>query len=185
MTRIIIIIFFCFFSLPCFHAQTDSAQVEGVKDKKSVYSRARKATIMSAILPGLGQAYNKKYWKVGVIYAGFGGLGYLFYINNSYYNEYRTALILSQDSSHNGFASGYSTDQLSKLKAQYRKNRDFTIIGLAAIYLLNIVDANVDAHLKTFDVSDDLSIRVDPWQSLYNTGNGIKTANGFSVKLTF
>jgi hypothetical protein len=140
---------------------------------------------MSAVVPGLGQIYNKSYWKVGVIYAGFGGLGYLFYVNNFNYNLFRTALIKSQEPGQNGFASGYSTSQLSTLKAQYRKNRDFAAIGLAAIYVLNIVDANVDAHLKTFDVSDDLSIHVDPWQDIYHDGNGIRTAGGFSVKLKF
>jgi hypothetical protein len=185
LIRTIILIFFFFSSLLSLRAQSDSAKVEGVKDKKTVYARARRATVMSAIIPGLGQAYNKKYWKVGIIYAGFGGLGYLFYINNFNYNQFREALILSQEPGQNGFAHGYSTTQLSTLKAQYRKNRDFAAIGLAAIYLLNIVDANVDAHLKTFDVSDDLSISVDPWQTIYNTGNRIKTANGLSIKLNF
>ncbi|MCE3259623.1 MAG: hypothetical protein K0S12_1264 [Bacteroidetes bacterium] len=140
---------------------------------------------MSAVLPGLGQVYNKKYWKVGIIYAGLGGLGYLFYINNANYNEYRSALILSQQDGQNGYAYGYSTSQLSAEKARFRKYRDFTAIGIAAVYLLNIVDANVDAHLKTFDVSDDLSLSIDPWQQVIHDGNGFKTANGVSFKFNF
>lgn len=166
-------------------AQTDSIQQEPVTNKKQVYSSARKATIMSAVLPGLGQIYNKKIWKTGIIYGAFGGLGYLFYVNQSNYSDFRKALILSQEPQQNGFASGYSTSQLSIEKARYKKYRDFTVIGLAAVYLLNIVDANVDAHLKTFDVSDDLSLNIDLWQLPHHPMTGRGSATGLSLKLNF
>lgn len=157
--------------------------------KKQIYGGPRKATIMSAILPGLGQIYNHKVWKVPVIYAGLGGFGYFFYTNNSLYNDYRNALILSQKNT-NGTAIAenrvYTTDQLQSQKLYYKKYRDFAIIGMGIIYLINIVDANVDAHLNTFDVSDDLSLQISPYQEMYSLPlMGNKIATGVSLKLNF
>jgi len=155
--------------------------------KKAVYSTARKASIMSAVLPGLGQAYNKKYWKIPVIYAGLGGFGYMFLTNNKQYNLYRANVIAYNDNDSLTLPSmpEYSSDQSQILKLQYRKNRDFAVIGFSIVYLINIIDANVDAHLRTFDVSDDLSIHIDPWQSTYKTSLGYRTATGLSIKLNF
>src|SRR5207342_636009 len=137
----------------------DSAKVE----HKRIYSRAHKATIFSAVLPGAGQVYNKKYWKVPIIYAALGGMGYLFYINNYDYNYYRTNLAAKYDNdSSTNNETPYSTDQLIELKKSYKKNRDLAIIGGSLVYLINIIDANVDAHLATFDVSDDLSMKLSP-----------------------
>ena len=139
---------------------------------------------MSAILPGLGQVYNKKYWKVPVIYAGLGGFGYMFYINNIQYNYYRAALLYSVNNNGVAMADGalYSTDDLQRLKVGFKKYRDFAVIGMGIFYLLNLIDANVDAHLKTFDVSDNLSVNIDPWQTMDFRG---KCATGLSVKLNF
>ena len=162
--------------------QTDTTTVEGVKDKKAVYSNARKATIMSAILPGLGQIYNKKYWKAPVIYAGMGALGYMFVTNNNQYNYYRQHLIAEYDEDPNTLnTSGYSGTQLQTQKVYYRRYRDFAAIGIGVLYVLNIIDANVDAHLKTFDVSDDLSVHLGPWQGWCNG----TSATGISVKINF
>ncbi len=154
------------------------------KNKKAIYSGARKATIMSACLPGLGQIYNKKYWKVPIIYAGLGGFGYMFYTNNNKYNYYRAALLYSVDNGGYAIADNrtYATDQLQTLKINYKKFRDFSVIGIGIFYLINIIDANVDAHLKTFDVSDDLSINIDPWQTISSEG---KFVTGLSIKLNF
>lgn len=155
--------------------------------KKATYSIARKASIMSAALPGLGQSYNKKYWKIPIIYAGLGGFGYMFLINNKQYNIYRANVIAYNDNDSTTIPSlpEYSSDQSQTIKLQYRKYRDFAVIGFSLIYLINIIDANVDAHLKTFDVSDDLSIYIEPWQSTYKTGSGYRTATGLSIKLKF
>ncbi len=156
-------------------------------EKKAIYSSARKASIMSAILPGLGQAYNKKYWKIPIIYAGLGGFGYMFLTNNKQYNLYRANVIAYNDNDSSTVPSlpEYSSDQSQVLKLQYRKYRDFAVIGFSIVYLINIIDANVDAHLRTFDVSDDLSINLDPWQSTYKTSSGYRTATGLSIKLNF
>lgn len=157
------------------------------KQKKAIYSSARKASIMSAVIPGLGQAYNKKYWKIPIIYAGLAGFGYMFLSNNKQFNDYRANVIAYNDNDSTTVPPfpAYSSDQSQTLKLQYRKNRDFAVIGFSLIYLINIIDANVDAHLKTFDVSDDLSIHLDPWQSTFKTSSGYKTATGLSIKLYF
>lgn len=168
-------------------SQLDTGATDGVKDKKAVYGSARKASIMSAVLPGLGQIYNKKYWKVPVIYAGMGGLGYFFYVNNARYNFYRQGLLTAVANGGNAVVDGQtqSTTQLQTQKLYYRKFRDFAGIGIGILYILNIIDANVDAHLKTFDVSDDLSFYLDPYHQIYNYGKTYSTVTGLSIKLNF
>ena len=157
------------------------------KENKAIYSSARKASILSAIIPGLGQAYNKKYWKIPIVYAGIGGFGYMFLSNNKQYNLYRANVKAYNDDDPTTVPGlpQYSSDQSQTLKLQYRKYRDFAVIGFSLVYLINIIDANVDAHLKTFDVSDDLSINIDPWQSTYQANSGIRTATGLSLKFNF
>lgn len=153
-------------------------------DKKKIYSSARKATILSAILPGAGQVYNKKYWKVPIVYAGLGGFGYMFGFYNSQYNVARKYLKAEYDGDSSTVNNtGLSGDQLLVYKTNYRRFRDISVIGLAAVYVLNIIDANVDAHLKTFDVSDDLSLKISPWENLCYTGTGYCFAGGISIKL--
>lgn len=154
--------------------------------KKENYFAPRRASILSALLPGLGQAYNKKYWKIPIIYAGIGGFGYMFAFNNKEYNYYRKNLIAVNDEDpRTANETAYSSEQLQTLKNEYKKSRDLAIIGIAVIYFLNIIDANVDAHLKTFDVTDDLSIHLDPWQSVYQRQNGYGVASGLSLKINF
>ena len=141
-------------------------------------------------MPGLGQAYNKKYYKIPIIYAGLGGFGYLFVKNNMQYNNYKNALILSQDTAVNkGYYSvdgiKYSTTQLQTQKLYYKKFRDLGVIGMGIIYLLNIIDANVDGHLQTFDVSDNLSLHIQPWQKNISTASTNKMVYGLSLTLNF
>ncbi len=159
-------------------AQKDSVQQAAIQ-KRRIYSDPRKASIMSAVVPGLGQAYNRRYWKIPVIYAGLAGFSYYFYINNGPYNDYRRALRESDTGPGYATVAGvtYSTENLQILKNDYKRQRDLGAIGIMAIYLLNIIDANVDAHLRTFDVSDDLSLNINPWL------NGNKSI-GLSLHLT-
>lgn len=192
MIRNFIILIFLFFVFS-FKAQNDTLVLgkdttpQTKTQKKATYSSARKASIMSAVLPGLGQAYNKKYWKIPIIYAGLGGFGYMFLTNNKQYNLYRANVIAYNDDDPSTVPSlpEYSSEQSQVLKLYYRKNRDFAVIGFSLIYLINIIDANVDAHLRTFDVSDDLSIHLEPWQSTYKINSGYRTATGLSIKLNF
>ncbi|MCU0433557.1 MAG: DUF5683 domain-containing protein [Bacteroidia bacterium] len=125
----------------------------------------KRAALMSACLPGLGQAYNKKYWKIPIIYVGFGGLGYSVGFNHTYYKRYRDAIRLRYDGdpNTNDVYPLFSDDDLSTLKNYYQRFRDLSIIGMAALYTLNVIDAAVDAHLFYFNVSDDLSLRATPF----------------------
>lgn len=182
-----IILFSLFFSIFSFNAiSQDTLKVEKKGKNKAIYYEARKATIMSAILPGLGQAYNKKWWKVPIVYAGIGGFGYLFYTNQQNFNFYGKNLKYENDGDPNTInETKYDSDQLLTLKNDYRKYRDLGIIGCVVIYALNIVDANVDAHLKTFDVSDDLSLQIKPYSNFYSFNNSSGFQTGITLNLRF
>ena len=155
-----------------------------------------KATIMSACLPGLGQIYNRKWWKVPIVYAGLGGLGYLAYSNYSEYRSYLHAYefktgdlpegtTLSQHEAD--LANKYADSQLQTYKESYRRDFEFYSILTVAWYGLNILDACVDGHLYTYDISDDLSFSIDPY--LRPTETPIKIPQyaqvGLSFKLNF
>ena len=155
-----------------------------------------KASIMSACLPGLGQIYNGKWWKVPIVYAGLGGLGYLVYSN---YYEYRSYLhayefktgdlpegvTLNQHETE--LANKYADSQLQTYKESYRRDFEFYGILTMAWYGLNILDACVDGHLYSYDISDDLSLSVDPY--LRAAESPIKMPQyaqvGLSFKLNF
>lgn len=169
------------------YAQTDSSAIKNTTDTTVVKLNKlpphppKKAALMSACLPGLGQAYNKKYWKIPIIYAGFGGLGYSFGFNHSYFKKYRNSLRgrLDNDPNTIDFYPQYSDDDLVTLKQYYQRWRDLSLIGMAALYTLNIIDASVDAHLFYFNVSDDLSLRASPF--MIPTAQGPIT--GFGIQL--
>lgn len=148
----------------------------------------RKATIYSAILPGLGQVYNKKYWKVPLIYIGFGTIGYFINWNNDNYQLFKTGyrhLVDTNPETQDYLKieavrrNNYNLDNptefnnlktaLSKQQDYYRRNRDLLIISFVGFYGLNIIDASVDAHLFDFDISDDLTLKWEP--SMMNFDN--------------
>ena len=146
----------------------------------------KKATILSAVLPGAGQFYNKKYWKPPIIYAIGGGLGYIAYTNFKKYDGYRD-IIIKRTSSPDSipfddiYASLYTTDNLLVLQNGFRTNFEYASVGLFLIYVLQIVDATVDAHLFYFDISDDLSLNIKPsfWPSRNTTYSGINLTLNF------
>ncbi len=154
---LIVVLLFSIISFPA------KAQVK--RDSLSLLHSPTKASIYSAILPGAGQAYNQKYWKIPIIYAGFAGLGYLAKINNDDYKIYKDAYRLRLDGDVNtvdGYVGVYSDQDLATLKNYYRRNRDLSLIGMSVLYILNILDASVDAHLFFFNVNDDLSLHIQP-----------------------
>jgi hypothetical protein len=133
-----------------------------VKDSASLASkkRANKVALMSAIVPGLGQIANKKYWKLPIIYGGAGVLVYFIKTNNDEYKKYKNALLYrtDKDSTTIDDYPGYTIDDLSIRRDYYRRNRDLSYILAGVLYTLNIIDAYVDSQLMNFDVSDNLSI---------------------------
>lgn len=128
----------------------------------------KKAALYSAILPGAGQVYTKKYWKVPIVYGGIVTSFYFINENNSKYIEYREAALLSHETGENQL--GYNYSELKTLKEHYRRNRDVSYFSFVAIYILNIVDASVNAHLFSFDVSDDISMNIQPYSTFSNKG---------------
>lgn len=124
-----------------------------------------KATIMSAALPGLGQIYNGKWWKVPIIYGGLGGLIYSSVAADLNRQRHKRAYLARIDDDPNTideFDGRYSDANLRQLVSFYQRNRDLSLIFTGVLYALNIIDASVDAHLKDFDVSDDLTLQVRP-----------------------
>ena len=148
--------------------------VSTVKKAEVETHSPRKATIYSAALPGLGQIYNRKYWKVPLVYGGFAALGYFINFNNEKYIIYRQAYsdIIDKDPTTSSYLKlitrpreelmGQYTEQLRSYKDYWRRNRDLLVIGTAVFYAVNIIDASVDAHFFKFDISDDLTMKWVP-----------------------
>lgn len=167
------------------HTDSSSVIIPDTLAKKEVKTHSpKKAAIFSAIIPGSGQVYNRKYWKVPIIYAGFGGLGYLFMQNNTEFRYYRDILLNRADSSATYVdpLPNVSNEQVFAYREDFRRYRDLCFVGMFAIYVLNIIDASVDAHMFTFDVSEDLSLHVSPYATpnLY-----LPPASGVTLTLKF
>lgn len=115
--------------------------------------------LYAAICPGLGQIYNKKYWKLPILYAGLGTAIYFIAFNQHYYNYYNRLL---DQINANPSNSIYSASEVSSIITYYHNDRDLSIIIAVGVYMISIVDANVDAQLMGFNVSDDISMRFTP-----------------------
>ena len=122
------------------------------------------ATILSSACPGLGQIFNKKYWKVPLIYAALGTTMYYYIDNNEKYQEYKLAYIARNDNDPNTLDNflDYSSANLVTLKDYYRNSRDAAMFLFILTYFLNIVDASVDTHFLNYNLNDDLSINLKP-----------------------
>ena len=144
--------------------------------------------MFSAVLPGSGQAYNKKYWKIPVVYAGFGLMYYYINSNNLEYQKFKNAYTYKSSSTpdpalYNSYVDKYPLTSLQDGKEYYRRNRDLSIILCSFWYLLNITDAAVDAYLFDYDISPDLSLRISPFTSA--TSGQITSLPGISFTLAF
>lgn len=155
---------------------------ENTEDPKSIKLKKiydpKKAAMLSAAFPGLGQIYNKKYWKLPFVYGGLAALGYGVYWNNKYFVIYTNAyfdytdgnpttnrwkdLFNQSDITDTEAGNSQLATKLDQKRTSYRRDRDFMIILTLGMYVLNIIDASVDAHLSDFDISKDISLRVEP-----------------------
>lgn len=167
--------------------QTDSLgrfQLEQIKEAEKepslLQKDPKKATFLSAILPGAGQVYNGKSWKVPILYAGI--LTDLYFINYNHrrYESFRDALFALDKKEPNQFPS-LNRAALVRNVDYWRQNRDLTLLLLVGIYALNLVDANVDAHLSGFDISEDLALQVAPKLGTISASNSM----GLSLTLRF
>lgn len=151
----------------------------------------KRAALYSAILPGLGQGYNKKYWKIPVIYAGIGTISYFAISNNNEYKiykkayDYKTEVNTDVGDDIKELADRYTADNLISMRDYYRRNTELSWIILAIWYGLNIIDATVDAHFFYYDIGDDLSLSIDHFNNTcYNYSNcGLTT--GLTFRLNF
>ncbi len=180
-------------------SQKDSTAVKEktVKEKiefpQGVYNplSPSKAAFCSAILPGMGQIYNKKYWKAPIVWGVLGGTTYLYIDNNSIYKRYRTAFKLRKAGLQDEFtlidAAGNTTVLISEAglesaQKQLRENRDLALLSSVLVYVLQIVEASVNAHLLQFNTDDNLTFKPAVIPDNMNFAN---TAVGFNLKYQF
>jgi hypothetical protein len=143
--------------------------------------RPAKAAFYSAILPGLGQAYNKRYWKIPIVYGALGTGVYFYVTNNEEYHRYRNAYKQRLAGKEDEFLGQYSDKTLLNAQKVFQRNRDLSLLVTVGLYVLNIVDANVDAHLMQFNVNDRLSLRPD----IYPTEVNYKQNVGMTLNYRF
>jgi hypothetical protein len=151
-----------------------------------VFHSPKKATIYSLVLPGLGQIYNRRYWKVPIVYVGFGVIYYFIRFNNKNYKDFRDAYAWSLEqhqqppvvpyqlntlgftspfSAPNEYATKYTSAQLLEGREYYRRNLEMSYMLTVALWLLQTVDAVVDAHFYNFSLTNDISLNIKPWVS--------------------
>lgn len=175
-------------SLSVFDSTSVFSKIDTLKSSSKKHS-AKRAVFFSAILPGLGQAYNKKYWKIPIVYAGFAGLSYAVYYTATNFKNARDAYRLQADGDPSTVGSFQGTTNEATLK-EYRDyhKRNLTISGfcLGLWYCINLIDAAVDAHLFDFNMSDKLTMHVQP---SFGPAYGSYAYSGFSyggqIYLTF
>jgi hypothetical protein len=151
---------------------------ETCKAQESLVKIPKQAGIYSAIIPGAGQVYTKKYWKVPIIYAGLITSAYYFKENHDLYNLYKETY-LNRIDDNNTDNLDYSNTDLITLTDFYRRNREVSALLFTLTYILNIVDASVSAHLFDYDVTEDISLHFQPIYMAKENANGLS----LSIKL--
>jgi hypothetical protein len=160
-------------------SQTKTETKSAADTAKKVRSIAAKAAIRSAILPGLGQIYNKKYWKLPLVYGALAIPVSTFKYNSEWYTKTRfayTARVTNDTANFKNIArelQPISTEALRTYRNSFRKNMDFSVLGLLLMWGLNVVDATVDGHLRTFNISDDLTMSIQPSTRNFQQGFGM------------
>ena len=181
--RYVVYFFFSLLIIAAPAGGTYAQNVAGAKQKTSLHKRKKekpkrpprdpkKASLMS-LLPGMGQAYNHKYWKIPIVYVGFGVIGYFAVTNTRYYRDYKEAYAYKTEHpdctvqkpeciEQHPLAAKYSKESLQYIRDYYRRNMQLSYIIGGAWYILQIIDANVDAHLSHWNVSKNVSLEVSP-----------------------
>lgn len=179
--------------------QTDSLlNLNHYKKEKRFIPDPQRALWLSLIIPGAGQIYNRKLWKIPIVYGGFLGCLYALTWNNQMYSDYSQAYLDIMDDDPNtksymnmlplnyditGKEDQYK-DIFKNKKNYYRKYRDMSIFAMIGVYLLSVVDAYVDAELSSFDISKDLGLKIEP--AIFNSGRNMANSSvGVQCKLNF
>ena len=170
-------------------AQQDTILVESQDSFEAIEeekAHSPKKAMLFSLIPGGGQIYNKKWWKVPIIYAGMGLSAYAAVWNQEQYNVYSDAFDIRNDGDEDTkdeFDGIYTDEQLIQAQNYYDKNKETAIVIGVAIFALSILDANVDAHLHEFDVSDDLSLKIEP--TVFNLGTSGFNYSGLRLSFKF
>lgn len=178
-------------------APTPTDSIQHAVNKQIWVPNPTKATWLALVIPGGGQIYNRKYWKLPIFYGGFAGCAYALTWNSKMYKDYSNAYKDAvkgnwqsssiQDLLPPGYTDRVSTTQLTetlrKRKDTYRRYRDLSIFAFIGVYLLSVVDAYVDAELSNFDISPDLSMRVEP--AVLNNQTSHSSGKSVGVQCSF
>jgi hypothetical protein len=180
-----ILIFIFLIGNSCVLAQTQIEEGLIVSDtvKKSEINplAPAKAAFYSAVFPGMGQVYNKKYWKLPLVYGALGTTIYFYISNNKKYHQYRDAYKRRLEGFTDDNYTYLDNSRLISAQKFYQKNRDLSALLTGLFYVLNIVDANVDAHLMQFNVNDKLTVKPDFYRNDFTAKQDI----GLCVTLKF
>ncbi|HEY2727732.1 MAG TPA: DUF5683 domain-containing protein [Parafilimonas sp.] len=166
----------------------DSATMKLAKKDSTLEARhiPRKATLRSAIIPGWGQAYNREYWKIPIVYGALAVPGSLFIYNNKWYQKTKEAyniLVNGGDTlSIDPKLKGLDAPDLQYYRNSFRKDRDYSVLFFLLVWGLNVADATVFAHLKDFDVSSDLSMSIQPDYNIDTKSPALSIAFNFKNK---
>jgi len=175
------------FILSSVSAQNDSVSAKLPKFSSDIQLKHNpKIASYLSIIPGAGQIYNKKYWKLPIIYAGLGTASYLinYYYNKSqYYRDEYVYRINNGVAFHNPDLADKPTENILATRNTYRSRMEISIAAFAIVYALNILDATVDAHLYYFDISDDLSMTLKPSLQMYQYSGNYTFAPSVGLKL--
>ena len=178
-------------------AQADSLTVQPEMTKKKWIPNPQKSLWLSLIIPGAGQIYNRKYWKLPLVYGGFVGCTYALTWNSKMYKDYSQAYqdIMSDNPNNDSYLDflgpgatpemvqsrlKYYQDLFKSRKDMYRRQRDLSIFAFIGVYVLSVIDAYVDAELSNFDISDDVSMKVEP--TTFNGAQNVYRTEGVGLK---
>lgn len=192
--------------------KTDSLKTEGKQYRTALFMKQsqrinqkidtffnkpnpKTATYLS-LFPGLGQIYNKKYWKLPIVYAGFGVIGYFAFDNRNYYLQFKeayTCKINEGDDCENPLAQNYTAQNLQTIRDGYRRNMELSFIVMGLWYVLQMLDATVDAHLYYWEIDETTTLQVQPniqpasWMAQPSFSNALPSPafNGITVSLKF
>lgn len=169
-----------------------ATMMDGVVNfQPSDYPHPGKATLYSLLCPGLGQIYNHEYWKLPIYLGGMAAAVHFYSDFRTNYNRYRNIYLEATDP-ESGYSGPVTADQALYYRDVYRRYRDYSILAIAAVYLLQVIDANVFTYMHDFEVDDDLALKVSPTLMLpdmqlasASSFGGANAALGFRMGLTF
>lgn len=161
--------------------------VDGVINHPSSGSDIQKATTLSMVFPGAGQIYNGSYWKVPIVIVGAASMAYVIDWNQRGYDRFKLAYDLATDGDDSTVSEfpHTSEESLRSIRNSYRRNRDLAIIGAVAVYLVQVADAHIDAHMQAYDISDKLSMEVEPQIIPTMSPSGYTHNYGFNLTMHF